>query len=262
MRLVGTAIVPALRRVAQKLMEWSYAAYTWLLFLLAALPTWLATAVMPYPRWAWKIGRLSARLFLWFTDLRLDVRGLENLPRDGPYVLVANHASYLDGVVVVAALPGHYSFVAKQELKGQLIPSVYLNRLGTEYVERFSIRQSAQDANRIVGAALAGHRLAFFPEGTFRSAPGLLPFRLGAFIAAVRAKVPVVPVAIRGTRAILRDGNWLPKHGAVTVTITRPIAPPADIGDTFAAAIKLRDEARAQILPHCGEPDFGQRRAA
>jgi acyl carrier protein len=262
MRLVGTAIVPALRRSWQKLLEWSYAAYTWLLFLLAALPTWLATAVMPNPSWAWRIGRLSARLFLWLTDLDLEVQGLENLPREGPYVLVANHASYLDGVVVVAALPGYYSFVAKQELKGQLIPSVYLNRLGTEYVDRFGIRQGTEDTNRIVRAALAGRRLAFFPEGTFRSAPGLMPFRLGAFIAAVRAKVPVVPVAIRGTRAILRDGNWVPKHGAITVTIGKPIAPPADITDTFTAAIKLRDEARAQILPLCGEPDFGRRMAA
>jgi len=262
LRLVGTAIVPALQRRWQSLKEWSYAAYAWLLFLLAAPPTWLATAVMPYPSWAWKIGRLSARLFLWLTDLRLEVNGLENLPRDAPYVLVANHASYLDGVVVVAALPGYYSFVAKQELRKQLIPGIYLDRLGTEYVERFAIRQSAQDTNRIVGAALAGRRLAFFPEGTFRSAPGLLPFRLGAFVAAVKARVPVVPVAIRGTRAILRDGNWLPKHGEITVTIGKPIAPPADVTETFKAAIKLRDEARAQILPHCGESDFGQQRAA
>ncbi|MGH8560899.1 MAG: 1-acyl-sn-glycerol-3-phosphate acyltransferase, partial [Nevskiales bacterium] len=262
LRLVGSAIRPALRRQWQLFKEWLYAAYAWLLFLLAAPPTWLVTALAPHPRLAWAMGRLSARLFLWFSDMKLEVHGLENLPREGPCVLVANHASYLDGVVVVAALPGHYSFVAKQELKSQLIPGIYLNRLGTEYVDRFAIRQSAEDTNRIVRAALAGRKLAFFPEGTFRPTPGLLPFHLGAFVAAVRARACVVPVAIRGTRAILRDGNWLPKHGGITVTIGKPIAPPTDISDTFAAAIRLRDEARAQILPYCGEPDFGQRLAA
>jgi 1-acyl-sn-glycerol-3-phosphate acyltransferase len=71
-----------------------------------------------------------------------------------------------------------------------------------------------------------------------------------------------VPVAIRGTRAILPDGTWLPRHGAITVTIGKPVMPPADVADSFTAAIRMRDEARAQILPHCGEPDFGQRMAA
>jgi acyl carrier protein len=262
LRLVGSALLPALRRRAQALMDALYAAYAWVLFLLAALPTWLVTALTPHPAWAWKVGRLSARLFLWLSGTRLEVRGLENLPRAGPYVLVANHASYLDGIVVVAALPGYYSFVAKQELKSQLIPRIYLDRLGTEYVERFAIRQSAEDTQRIVRAALAGRRLAFFPEGTFRSTPGLLPFRLGAFVAAARARACVVPVAIRGTRAILPDGTWLPRHGAITVTIGKPVMPPADVADSFTAAIRMRDEARAQILPHCGEPDFGQRMAA
>jgi acyl carrier protein len=262
LRLVGSALWPALQRGGARMKEWLYAAYTWLLFMLAALPTWLVTALTPHPAWAWKVGRLSARLFLWLSGTRLEVRGLENLPRTGPYVLVANHASYLDGIVVVAALPGYYSFVAKQELKSQLIPRVYLDRLGTEYVERFAIRQSAEDTQRIVRAALAGRRLAFFPEGTFRSTPGLLPFRLGAFVAAARARACVVPVAIRGTRAILPDGTWRPRHGAITVTIGKPVMPPADTADSFTAAIRMRDEARAQILPHCGEPDYGQRMAA
>jgi 1-acyl-sn-glycerol-3-phosphate acyltransferase len=83
--------------------------------------------------------------------------------------------------------------------------------------------------------------------------PGLLGFRLGAFLAAAQAGVPVVPVAIRGTRSILRGGQWRPRRGEISVDIGAPIRP--DGGD-FAAAVRLRDAARAFVLAHCREPDL------
>ena len=103
-------------------------------------------------------------------------------------------------------------------------------------------------------AAARGRSLAFFPEGTFTRVPALRPFHLGAFAAAVQAGVPVVPVAIRGSRALLRAGQWFPRRAALRVTIGAPIPPPAGAPDAFAAAVSLRDLARAEILRHCGEP--------
>ena len=81
----------------------------------------------------------------------------------------------MDGVILVAALPRHYSFVAKRELREQFVPRVYLERLGAEFVERFAARQSAEDANRLAAAAARGRSLGFFPEGTFTRVPGLRP---------------------------------------------------------------------------------------
>jgi 1-acyl-sn-glycerol-3-phosphate acyltransferase len=83
--------------------------------------------------------------------------------------------------------------------------------------------------------------------------PGLLEFRLGAFLAAAQARLPVVPIAIRGTRSILRGDQWLPRRGRITVRIGAPIKPD---GADFAAAVRLRDAARAFILAHCHEPDL------
>jgi 1-acyl-sn-glycerol-3-phosphate acyltransferase len=84
---------------------------------------------------------------------------------------------------------------------------------------------------------------------------------MGAFIAAATAGVPVVPVAIRGTRAILREDSWFPRRGAVTVTVGAPVSPEGMTeevaGDPRAVAVRLRDAARAEILRHCGEPDLG-----
>jgi 1-acyl-sn-glycerol-3-phosphate acyltransferase len=82
-----------------------------------------------------------------------------------------------------------------------------------------------------------------------------MPFRLGAFVAAAQARVAVIPVAIRGTRSVLRAGQWLPRRGLIVVTIGTPIQPPADAPDDFAAAVRLADAARAEILRHCGESD-------
>jgi len=70
---------------------------------------------------------------------------------------------------------------------------------------------------------------------------------------AAEAGVPIVPVTIRGTRSILRPDQWFPRRGTVAVTIGTP-APPE--GADWAAAIRLRDAARAEILRHCGEPDL------
>ena len=104
-------------------------------------------------------------------------------------------------------------------------------------------------------AARAGARLVFFPEGTFTRVPGLLPFHLGAFTVACQVGLPVVSVAIRGTRSVMRSDHWFPRRGAVQVTVSPPITPD---GSDFAAIVRLRDATRARILKFCGEPDLEQ----
>jgi 1-acyl-sn-glycerol-3-phosphate acyltransferase len=85
--------------------------------------------------------------------------------------------------------------------------------------------------------------------------PGLLPFHMGAFIAAAEAGVPVVPVTIRGTRSLLRADSWFPRRGAVRVSVAAPILP---VGSDWAAAVKLRDAARAALLARLREPDLAR----
>jgi 1-acyl-sn-glycerol-3-phosphate acyltransferase len=253
--LAAGALIPQLNRWATRAADGGFAVWAWLVFCLVVPVVWLMTLFTPRPSWAWAVGRVGARLLLWLTGTPLTVSGLEQVPRGRPCVLVANHASYLDGMVLVAALPEPLGFVAKRELLEQFIPRVYLQRLGTEFVERFAAHESVQDARRLEVALRAGRALVFFPEGTFTRSPGLMPFRMGAFIVAANTGIPVVPVAICGTRSILRDGRWWPRRGAITITFGAPLLPGADALDTFAAAVVLRDAARAHILRHCGEPD-------
>jgi 1-acyl-sn-glycerol-3-phosphate acyltransferase len=255
-RLIAGSLLPQARRVSAAATQLVYGLYVCLLFALLAPPTWLLSALAPHPSAAWRVNRLAARMILKVAGTAFSVHGLENLPR-ASCVLVANHASYLDGVVLLAALPTHFSFVAKREFLTQPVARVYLRALGALFVERFDTQQSVEDARRLADTVKAGTSVGFFPEGTFSRRAGLGPFRLGAFATATAAQVAVLPVAICGTRSLLRDGQWLPRRGTVTVTIGIPVYPPESTADAFAAAVALRDTARAHILAHCGEQDAG-----
>jgi 1-acyl-sn-glycerol-3-phosphate acyltransferase len=183
----------------------------------------------------------------------LSVDGLEHLPRQQACVIVANHASYLDGMMLVATLPVAPAFVAKAELAGGFVARRFLESIGAVFVERFDKLRGVDDARGLVQSVQAGKSLAFFPEGTFTRMPGLLPFHMGAFVAAAGAGVPVVPVTIRGTRSLLRGDSRFPRRGMVRVSVSPAIAP---TGSDWEAAVRLREDARAAILQHLGEPDL------
>jgi 1-acyl-sn-glycerol-3-phosphate acyltransferase len=198
------------------------------------------------------MARATVRLLLRLSGTPLVVQGLEHLPRHEPYILAANHASYLDGAVMMAALPVDVCYVVKRELGAQCFPRVLLRRIGTEFVERFDAQRGVQDTAHLLQVVQQGHSLGFFPEGTFVRAPGLQAFRMGAFVVAAQAGVPVVPVSLQGTRAILRAGQWFPRRGKLRVTVGAPIRPR---GSDWAAAVALREAVRMQIARYCGEPD-------
>lgn len=170
--------------------------------------------------------------------------------------MVANHASYIDGLVLAAALPHPLRFVAKAELRDSRLLRPLFERMGTHFVRRFDTSHGIQDADTLAAGAAAGAPLLFFAEGTFSARPGLQTFRLGAFQAAARQGLSVVPVALAGTRAVLPDGSWQPRPGPLAVTICAPHQP---AGEDWHDLLALRDAVRADILAHCGEDDATRR---
>jgi 1-acyl-sn-glycerol-3-phosphate acyltransferase len=253
LRLLLSGLGPQWRRLRRNLLDRLYAAYVWSLFLLLASLVWLSVALLPSLEWRWKLIRGAARSLLRLAGVRLRVEGLDALPRDKPMVLVSNHASYLDGMLLVAAVPLRLRFVAKQELQDSLIPRLFLKRIGAEFVERFDAQRSREDFERLKRIAASGDPLLFFPEGTFDRAPGLLPFRMGAFMTAVDNELPVLPVTIRGSRSLLRSGSWFPHRGEVQIRLSGLLRAE---GSDWDARLRLRNRARAAILEHCGEPDM------
>ena len=229
----------------------AFAGYWWAVLVALALVVWPLLLVLPRRAWRWRVVHAAARAMLKVTGTRLTVSG-ETVPERGA-ILVANHCSYLDSLVLVAALPGETAFVAKAELAPQLIAGTFLRQIGALFVERFDDARGLGDMDDVIEAARAGRRLAIYPEGTLTRRPGLLAFKLGAFAAAVAANVPVVPVTLHGTRSVLRAGQWVPRPGDVQVTVGPRLFAEQD---GFDAAIAVRDAARAAILTGCGEPDL------
>ncbi len=199
-------------------------------------------------------ARALARVFLHLAGLPLSVRFAEHLPA-GQCVVVCNHASYLDGIVLTAALPPQFGFVIKREMAMVPLVGALLRRLGSQFVERFDRQRSAADARRVLRSASQGASVVFFPEGTFTRTPGLLKFHLGAFVTAVRAGCPLVPAVVRGTRRAFPPSGALPVPGRIELTILPAIGAAAEAPDEHAAP-KLREAARSAMLAALGEPDL------
>ncbi len=260
-RMAMRSLLPVWRRLRQQISNSLYAGYAWALFAILVCLAWLAVMILPRLTWRWSLIRNLSRLLAFASGTKISVTGLQNLPPvTQPCVYVANHASYLDSFALIAAIPRTVSFVAKAELRRKMSVRFLLQRLHVEFVERFDKQKGAIDAQRIASAAKRKQSMLFFPEGTFTRTPGLLNFYMGAFLTAAQANVPVVPVAIRGTRSILRSGSWFPRRGRITITvgeaITREDLSEVEKKDNWSVALKYREAAREHILHYCGEPDL------
>ena len=224
---------------------------------------WPVAALGPFPRGAGRLLHFVARALLRLTGLRPRVEGALSGQGVRGRVLVCNHASYIDGLVLSAVLSPIPRYVVKGELRTNAFARLFLEGIGVVFVERFERRRSAEDAEEMSAALAAGAEIGIFAEGTLHRMPGLLPFQLGAFRSAVDADTPVVPVVLRGTRSVLRNESWFPRRGIIRVRIGEAIEP-ASIdpeGSAWERAVRLRDATRAVMLRHCGEPDLADTQA-
>jgi 1-acyl-sn-glycerol-3-phosphate acyltransferase len=251
-RLLVASLLPEAQRIAATAAAAAYAAWWWLALIGCAAVAWPGVVFAPRSTWRWVVLRRMARLTMWLMGIRLEISGA--WPDVARPMFVTNHQSYFDAVVLAAALPGTPVFVAKKELETQWIAGPFLRALDTQFVDRFDPEGGVEDTRKAMITAEAGRALVVFPEGTFTRAPGLMPFRLGGFLIAARLGLTVVPLALRGTRSVLRGEQWWPRRHPVSVRVAEPVIPE---GSDFSAAVKLRDKVRAAILAECGEPSAG-----
>ena len=262
-RLILSSVLPQFRRMIAYLKASAFALYSWLTFLLVLPVAWIGAVLLPNQKLRWKFMGSCSRFIAKITRIPIKVIGVENISHiSGSYVIVVNHASYIDSLVIAASLPGKFHVVSKAELSKGFLTRLPLERLNAEFVERFDAGKSVDDTQHLLNALKSGNQLLFFAEGTFTRVPGLGQFHLGAFKTAADAGAPVIPIAIRGSRSILRAGSWFPRHGSsLTVTIGEAIDPTkiaeeSDKDKSWNLAIALREHARDFILRHCGEPDL------
>jgi 1-acyl-sn-glycerol-3-phosphate acyltransferase len=171
------------------------------------------------------IARKWAQSGLSMNGSSIQLIGIENVPTSGGVLFVANHQSNFDIPILIAHVPRDKGFIAKLELLK--VPSFgrWMKYIGCVFIDRKDPRQSLKDINDAAERLKSGHSLVIFPEGT-RSADGTVaPFRAGGLKLALKAKVPVVPVTISGSKNIMPKGTSLIKSASVKVIISPPLVP-------------------------------------
>jgi 1-acyl-sn-glycerol-3-phosphate acyltransferase len=234
-----------------RIVHFAYGCYAWVALVAIVLPLCVVLAVTPGLERRRRLAKGAARLF--FVAIGSPVRVEGNIIEPHyPCVVVANHASYLDGIILTAALPAGFTYLIKHQMSRMPIAGFLLRRLGSAFVDRDDRHDRHRTARALYSLATRGSALGFFPEGTFDKSPGLKAFHLGAFSAAARAKLPVVPIVIHGSRWKLPSGRFLPRPGPLLVHVCDAVRLPN--ADPSAQALMSR--TRRAMLEHLDEPDL------
>ena len=213
-----------------------------MLFAALGLFTLTVNLFLPSLKGRRRVAGAFSRWFFGIAGIPLKIEGLDRLP-DSPCVVVANHASYIDGIVAAAALPPDFAFVIKREMVRVPLASMLLRRLGSAFVERFDRHKGGSDTRRVWKLAAAGQSLVFFPEGTFDATRQVGRFLGGAFATAERASMPIVAVAIHGTRDVLPTGTLMLRRKPIRFEVLGVMAPDG-----------ARQRSRELIAAAIGEP--------
>jgi acyl carrier protein len=254
LRLSLVGMLSRLRRLHITAGQFAYAAWWWTVLVIGLLTGGVAVLILPTLSLRWSMVRGLARAILAAVGAAPVVLGVHNIPRHHA-ILMLNHASYVDALVLAAIVPGEPAYLAKKEFASQFLVGVLLRRLGVQFVERYDLAGSLADIAAAI--AMAGHErlLVIFPEGTFTRRAGLSGFYLGGFKIAAETGLSVVPGILRGTRSMLRSDQWLPRYSPISVEIGEPVRP---TGKGFSDVLRLRDTVRGSILGRCGEPDLNE----
>lgn len=201
----------------------------------------IASLFDPSGNWQHNLARLWGRILVGVSFIRVRVHGLENLDPRANYVFVANHSSYMDIPALLSRLPYQFRFFAKKGLYKIPFLGWHLHRAGHLQVDRSNARNSLKSMS--AGARIVAERgisVLLFPEGG-RTQVGLRDFKEGAAYIAIKAGVPVVPVAISGMRALLPMGSIHLRAGRAELRIGAPIP---------TTGLKLSDREELTLKMH------------
>jgi fatty-acyl-CoA synthase len=242
-------------------LEILYGLYFGVVFLLWIVPTWTIVHFIKDHRAAGRFTSAALKILFAVIGCRVRVTGKEHMDAPGAKIYASNHTSYFDVLPLMLGLGVPYRFVSKMEVGRMPFIGTFLKQMGHLKFDRTDAESRLRQAQEMEEFLHNGESVFVFPEGTFTKEDGVRPFQLGAFKAAVATGAPIIPVALAGTRKILRDGTYLPRLGHVTITVLPPIYPQTADNATESAdgsgwheLIRLRDATRAAIVRYSGEP--------
>lgn len=193
-------------------------------------------------RVAHRCARAWSRLILVTTGVRVRARGEDLVDPGRSYVFVSNHQSIYDFPILITSIPFELRILAKASLGAFPVIGWHLRHTGHLLIDRARVGRST--LRKVAGLMRRGHSLIVFPEGTRSPDGGVLRFKRGLFMLAIEAGLPVVPVAVLGSRRVMPKGRLMTCPGDVDLVIHEPL-PTAGLGRADAG--ELAERARAIV---------------
>lgn len=194
-----------------------------------------------------RLARIWGKIQLRTTGTRVAIRGVEYIDPARSYILVSNHQSFFDIFSLLGYLPLQFRWIAKAELFRIPLLGWAMSRTGYISIDRGSPKKAYRSMLAAAEKVRNGVSVLIFPEGT-RSPDGLLqPFKKGMFLIALKSGAPILPIAIRGTREIMRKNDWRSYPGRVDIRLFPPIE---TAGLSADREVELSEQVRKTLLQH------------
>jgi 1-acyl-sn-glycerol-3-phosphate acyltransferase len=174
-----------------------------------------------------KMGHYYATLWgktaLLANQVKVKVEGMEHLNGKGPYVFMSNHQGYYDIFVLLGHLPYQFKWLAKKELFSVPFLGWTMAAVGYISIDRGGTRDTVKAMNEAAQKIRDGMSVVIFPEGSRSPDGSILPFKKGGFTLAIKSKVPIVPIAISGSREIMPKDSLTVTPGEIRMLVGHPI---------------------------------------
>jgi 1-acyl-sn-glycerol-3-phosphate acyltransferase len=169
------------------------------------------------------MAKIWSRLILLIFNIKVKIKGLENISEKQNYIYISNHASAMDIPALIHGIPDQIRFLAKQELGKIPFWGWLLKYGGYILIDRRNPKRAIKSIQKAIEKIKSGVSVLVFAEGT-RSIDGkLLPFKRGGFMLAIKSKTPVIPVTILGSHKIMRKHKLEINPGTIEILIDEPI---------------------------------------
>ena len=169
------------------------------------------------------IGRTGCQLGLTVAGIKVEVQGLEFLNPSQNYLFLANHQSYCDPPAIITTIPLNIRLILKKELQRIPLLGIIMNKGGFIFINRCKQIESFKKMVNIVDQLQQGYSFLIYPEGTRTRTGHLGSFKKGVFALAINSKVPIIPITVSGSYALMPPSSFLIKSGTIKLTLNQPI---------------------------------------
>jgi len=169
------------------------------------------------------IASLWARVIVWVSGVKVKVEGVENVRGEGPYLFMSNHQGAYDIFAIEGHLPFHFKWLAKKELFSIPVLGWAMAAAGYIAIDREGTRETVKAMNEAARKIHDGMSVVIFPEGSRSPDGSIQPFKKGGFSLAIKSGVPIIPIAIIGSREIMAKERLVVRSGEIRIRIDHPI---------------------------------------